>query len=166
MNELAQELYSDKSCGPAVTEKLASVVNKMLQNKISEEKLKDKQSLKTVIILMKFGRSYKAMQDSDIRMQKVQSLLLKRLMPINLITHTIFNWDNTQFDEAKTTEVIRDGLDAVSLFSQANFELNLRRREIIKPDLNHKFQQLCAYHTPCTNQLLEDDLNKPQQEIT
>ena len=45
LNELAQDLDSDESCGPAVSEKLASVVNKTFRTKMSEEKLKDKASI-------------------------------------------------------------------------------------------------------------------------
>ena len=51
-------------------------------------------------------------------------------------------------------------LDAVAIIGYANQELNMRRRDLIKPDLNRQFAGLCS-HVPITGFLFGDDL--PQQ---
>ena len=43
LNEMSQELDCDELCGPPMLDKLATVVNKMLRTKLSEDKLKEKQ---------------------------------------------------------------------------------------------------------------------------
>ena len=45
-------------------------------------------------------------------------------------------------------------------------EVNIKRRELIKPDLNVQFKQLCGSHMPVTKLLFEDDLPKSVKEIS
>ena len=45
-------------------------------------------------------------------------------------------------------------------------EVNIKRRELIKPDLNDQFKQLCGSHTPVTKLLFGDDLPKSVKEIS
>ena len=45
-------------------------------------------------------------------------------------------------------------------------EVNIKRRELIKPDLNDQFKQLCGSHTPVTRLLFGDDLPKSVKEIS
>lgn len=98
----------------------------------------------------------------DTSLQKVQARFLKGLMPITQVIKHLLNTDRPimkSFGHLLTPNV--------SLLSQANHELNQWRRELIKPDLNEKYQQSSAEHVPCKWQLF-DDLhdNKTLQEIT
>ena len=52
------------------------------------------------------------------------------------------------------------------MIAQANGELNQRRREMIKPDLNQHYQQLCNYQVPITSWLFGYELAKTCQDIT
>ena len=45
LNEISQELDCDELCSPPLLDKLATVVNKMLRTKLSEDKLKEKQTV-------------------------------------------------------------------------------------------------------------------------
>ena len=46
-------------------------------------------------------------------------------------------------------------------------EVNIKRCELIKPDLNDQFKQLCGSHTPVRNKLFFDDyLPKSVKEIS
>ncbi|XP_074612234.1 uncharacterized protein LOC141866599 [Acropora palmata] len=45
-------------------------------------------------------------------------------------------------------------------------EVNIKRCELIKPDLNDQFKQLCGSHTPVTKLLFGDDLPKSVKEIS
>ena len=56
-------------------------------------------------------------------------------------------------------------LDAVSILGQANYELNLRRRELIKPDLNQQFGGLCTTQVPITGLLFGDNLTQKCKDI-
>ncbi|KAK2555903.1 hypothetical protein P5673_022165, partial [Acropora cervicornis] len=45
-------------------------------------------------------------------------------------------------------------------------QVNIKRRELIKPDLNDQFKQLCGSHTPVTKLSFGDDLPKSVKEIS
>ena len=175
LNEIAQELDCDELCSPPLLDKLATVVNKMLRTKLSEDKLKEKQRLYTrpqyceTLVTTRVNAEIWAKLQShtrsvDIRLQKVQALLLKGIVPILQIANTQLSSDGGKNENHK--EMTRQALDAISLLSQANQELNQRRRELIKPDLNEKYQQICAEHVPCTDHLFGDELHKTLQDIT
>ena len=47
--------------------------------------------------------------------------------------------------------------DAIALIGAANFELNMRRREQIKPELNEDHKNLCSSSVPFNDSLFGND---------
>jgi hypothetical protein len=105
----------------------------MLRTKLSEDKLKEKQRLYTrlqnceTLVTTRVNAEIWAKLQShtrsvDIRLQKVQALLLKDIVPILQIANTQLSSDGGQNENHK--EMTRQALDAISLLSQANQELN------------------------------------------
>ncbi|CAB4006980.1 Hypothetical predicted protein [Paramuricea clavata] len=172
LDSVVQEL-DEEQLGPAVSEKLAEVINKTLRSKLSEEKLKEKQnayprpqnceSLETTRVNPEiWAQLQSSTRSRDIRLQKVQSVLLKGLLPLVQLLENCRQSDDRSTDKGK---IIKLALDSVSLVAQANVELNSRRRALIKPDLNEKFQQICGDHVPITTLLFGDDVAKTLQDI-
>lgn len=62
--------------------------------------------------------------------------------------------------------VARTLLDVIALLSHANCELIQRRRDLIRPDLNNQYQQICAEHVGFTDLLFRNDLPKQIQDIS
>ena len=62
--------------------------------------------------------------------------------------------------------VARTLLDVIALLGHANCELIQRRREMIRPDLNNQYQQICAEHVGFTDLLFGNDLPKQIQDIS
>ena len=60
----------------------------------------------------------------------------------------------------------RDGYYALVLVTHANWSLNMKRRELIKPDLNPPFTRLCKPEIAPTTKLFGDDLQKHLKEMT
>ncbi|KAK2559286.1 hypothetical protein P5673_018435 [Acropora cervicornis] len=56
-------------------------------------------------------------------------------------------------------------MDAVILLSNANTEVNLRRRERLKLELHPSYRHLCNPSNPITSQLFGDDLPKAVKDI-
>ena len=56
--------------------------------------------------------------------------------------------------------------DSLALMGHAIDEVNIKRRELIKTDLNNQFKQLCGSHTTVTKQLFGYDLPKSVKEIS
>ncbi len=166
---MVQELAQEQS-GPSVSDQLANVINTTLRSKLSEEKLKEKQNAyprrkncETLEIPRVNPEIWSQLESStrfcDIRLQKVQRLLLKGLMPLIQLLENC----RQSKDAANPMDKGKLVLDAITLFSQANVELNSRRRAMIKPDLNEKFQQICSEHVPITGFLFGDDVAKTLQ---
>ena len=57
-------------------------------------------------------------------------------------------------------------IHAIVLIMSANREMNLKRREIMKPDLNSQYSALCSASTPVTMELFGDDVGKQIDEVT
>ena len=55
---------------------------------------------------------------------------------------------------------------AVVLSLSANRQLNLSRRELLRPHLNKNYQALCNPAVPITTNLFGDDLNKQVDDLT
>lgn len=174
LDSVAQELDQEQ-LGPNVSDQLAQVINKTLRTKLSEEKLKEKQNAyprpqncatleATRVNPEIWAQLQPSTRSRDIRLQKVQSLLLKGLMPLIQLLEICRQSQDAAMSNDKG-KIIRLILDAVTLFAQANAELNSRRRAMIKPDLNEKFQQICGDHVPITTFLFGDDVAKTLQDI-
>ena len=56
-------------------------------------------------------------------------------------------------------------LSSDSLLGHSIIEVNVKHHELIQPDLNDQFKQLCSAQTPVTKMLLGDDLPKSVTEI-
>ena len=50
--------------------------------------------------------------------------------------------------------------DAITLFGQAQFNLSLHRRYMIRPYLKKKYSNLCSFNTPVASLLFGDDVQK------
>jgi len=55
---------------------------------------------------------------------------------------------------------------AVVLFLSGNRELNLKRRDLLRHDLNKQYAALCNPATPISTFLFGDDLNKEVEDLT
>ena len=63
-------------------------------------------------------------------------------------------------------EFLQLSLDSLALLGHSINEVNLKRRELIKPDLNDPFKQLCSSQNPVTKMQFGDDLPKSGKEIS
>ena len=62
---------------------------------------------------------------------------------------------------------VRDNLvHALVLCLSGNRELNIRRRELLRPDLNTQYGALCNASTPITTELFGDDVSKEIDEVS
>ncbi len=85
----------------------------------------------------------------DLKMQKVQKSLIKG------ITALCAGLDNISAQQQ----------DTLALLANANFELNMLRRELIKPELNPKFNHLCKPTVKVTENLFGDNLPQQMKDI-
>ena len=93
-------------------------------------------------------------RNNDSAFQKAQSLLLSGLYAVLQLCNSA---NGDQRNVLTPTAV---------LLLSANRELNLKRRDLIRPDLNKQYAPLCNPSTAVSTFLFGDDLNKEVKELT
>ena len=174
LGSVAAEYNLDEQCEEEISPKLAGIVNKLLRNRLNEDKLKEKLNKSTrpkncdnITGVKVNAEIWPKLQPStrsyDIKMQRVQNTLLKATIPIvKVVNQLMTNRNGTDNDKA----IIKHLMDSVALLGHTNCELVQRRRDLIRPDLNNNYQQLCSEHIEFTSWLFGDDLPKQVQDIS
>jgi len=91
-------------------------------------------------------------------------LLIKGLIPVvSVIEKFVKATDKIPKDALDVPELIRAATDAIALVGAANFELNMRRRDNIKPELNEDYKHLCSSSVPFTEYLFGNDADLSKQ---
>lgn len=89
------------------------------------------------------------LRSNDIKLQKVENLMVKGI---------------TAF--ARTTDgLTSDQENGMTCLAAAVFELNMLRRDLLKPGLHEKFTPLCKPSIPVTENLFGDDLTRHIKDI-
>ena len=64
------------------------------------------------------------------------------------------------------TELLDGCSDAVSLLASASQEINVRRKELWRPELEESYKGLCTHNKPVTNWLFGDNLPQKVKEMS
>ena len=73
------------------------------------------------------------MRSNDIKLQRVQSMLVKGVIPVVSIVKKLDEAkDKVPKDALNIPGLIRAATNAIALIEAANFQLNIRRRDNIK----------------------------------
>ena len=166
-----EQLYSTEDSGEKIQEKLAGLVSKMVRQQPSDDKITAKlkglkrpaniEELQPTLVNPEVWNSLQSKTRSlDIRFQRVEGALMKSIVPIVSCISSLMNGK-----ECDTKELITKLLDSVAIIGYSKYELNLRRRELIKPDLNRQFAGLCSVHSPVTGLLFGDNLTQLCKDI-
>lgn len=65
----------------------------------------------------------------------------------------------------KLEKIVDECNDSLALLDHANRQMDMTRRDLIKPELRYKYLQLCAQSVPYTAWLFVDDIYKTAKEI-
>ena len=153
--------------GQAITEKLATIINKRLSEKLSDQKLKEKRDqyprpdncdrLVAPRINPEIWARIENAKQLDLRASTNQSNLAKAGVVLAKSTDkrlSLYQKDS----KPEYRELITLKTDALALLGHASCEMSQRRRETLKPHLNKEYTTLCASHVPVTSLLFGDDL--------
>ena len=167
-----EQFYSGEDTVAKVDEKLAGVFSKLLQKKPSEAKITEKLNrfkrpcnipeLDCTRVNPEIWNSLQSKTRSmDIKLQKVEQAALKGLVPIVTCIDTLMS-NNKSLD---SKVLVTNLFDSVAILGHAVTELNFRRRELIKPDLNQQYSTLCSTRVPVTGLLFGDNLSQQCKDI-
>ena len=146
--------------GEAIDQNLANSMSYMLTNKLSEKAVSDviekydtPANCKELIVPKVNPPIWDSLKphtrSNDLKLQKVQKALVAGMTA-----------------SARKAELTETDQDALACLAVANFELNMVRRELIKPGLNGRFAQLCKPTVPVTQNLFGDDLTRHINDLT
>jgi hypothetical protein len=93
-------------------------------------------------------------------MQNIEKTLVKAA---TILTEVVDKMAKLDTDE--NSEVLDNCNDTIALLGYANRQINLARRDFMKPDLDANYVHLCAQSVPYTSYLFGDDVSKAVKDI-
>ena len=173
LNKLEKEFNVSEQDGAEIHGNLATIVQKLLKDKPEEDKLTEikKRYLRpkncemlaeTRVNLAIWNNLSERARTSDLKLQKVQKSLIKGSTAVVQVVNDLIS----KPDMPSKGQIVNQLMNGVLLMAAANIELNLRRREALKPELHTSYRYLCAPSNPITTELFGDDLPKAVKDIT
>ncbi|CAB4016913.1 Hypothetical predicted protein [Paramuricea clavata] len=168
LSEIENGFSQEDDMGPAITEKLATIINKRWSEKLSDQKLKEKRDqhprpdncdrlVAPRINPEIWARIDHTAKQLDLRASTNQANLAKAGVVLAKSTDKLLSLYQKD-SKPEYRELITLNTDALALLGHASCEMSQRRRETLKPHLNKEYTTLCASHVPVTSLLFGDDL--------
>ena len=176
-----QEIYKlyeeDKETSASVDDKLAEFVNRKFLTGLSEEtykkmidqhkplrpeNCKNLAGIKTNVAVWK--AIPKATRNKDYKLQSIDRAVVRGGIWLTESVNELIGLQK----KTKSTEVkkIAEKCNlALNMFAHTHHELNMFRREMIKPKLPPKFKDLCSNMLPYTDELFGEDIVKVVTEL-
>ena len=176
-DSILQKLEKNYQCsdqeGPEIHSSLAKIITNMITEKSDDDKVNELRKrypkpkncellTETTVNLAIWNNLSEKARTSDIKLQRSQKSLVKGTTAVVGVVNELLNeseWPSKQ----KVVDTLMDG---VQLLTNANRELNIRRRESLRPELHSSYRHLCSASNPITNELFGDDLTKAVKDIT
>jgi len=179
LNDISQQYGEDVDKGPSIDTAIAEIINTFLNRKIPDEKVAKTCQAYAIprnvsgVAMPKvnpqlWGKLSPTTRSNDLRHQKIQSRLSKGMIPIIQVLATLNQKRSNKesIDASETQNIMRHLFDAMALLSSADYEISMKRRDAIKPDLNPTVRsQLCSPQNKVTECLFGDDLTQILKDI-
>ena len=151
ISKLTKTLQLTEHVGPAIDGDLASPVDKIMREKANEDKITDPKKQHetpencttlsgTRVNQGVWNNLDESARSTDLKFQKVQKSLVKGIIIIVTEVNKLMGNSGPQ----NVDDTIGSLMEGVLLLANANQELNYRRRELIRPQLNANYRHLCS----------------------
>ena len=175
LDGIAKDIEDDENTTSAVTQKLASIVNKRFSTTLSEGKLKEKlgkytrpeNCAKLAVpkinpdIWMKLARSARR---KDLQMVSVQRAVVKASLALTQSAEMLLQ-PTIRATGPDLGKLLTINTYALALLGHATREISLRRQQAVRPSLNKEYASLCFPQGPITEFLFGDDLHTQLNNI-
>ncbi|XP_038067019.1 uncharacterized protein LOC119737026 [Patiria miniata] len=175
---IAQDFQIDEQTSDAVHAQLASIANSIMRDKLSDDKVKDmyktynrpkncEKVIPTKVNKLIWDNMSSSTRSQDVKFQKIQTSVIKSVVPVLQLSEQLLQASKKkELDKLDIKPLLRNATDAIALMANANYQLNMRRREFIKQDINPNFKHLCDTTVQFTEQLFGDDLPKQVKDMS
>lgn len=107
-----------------------------------------------------------AARSRDKKLQSIETSIVKSASILAKVVDKAAKVENKAQQSGCELGYFIDGCnDALALLGHANRQVNMARRDFLKPELRNEYAHLCTHSLPFTNQLFGDDLSKTAKEI-
>ena len=167
--QIANEFTQDDSVGPEVNSALADMVNALFTKKMNDETMTQK--MKNVlrpkncanlvtprINHLIWDRLKPNTRSFDIKLQRIQNCMLKTVCGIIDVLDVN--------GKVPTATVNKKLVTCLAMMSHGLSDFNMRRRDLIKPDLSSVYKNMCSSEIPVTDELFGGDLHKVMKDIS
>ena len=173
LGQLQKEFDLAEHKGAEINANLAAIVSKLLKEETEEDKLTEikkrypgprncERLAETRVNLPIWNNLLEKARSADIKLQKVQKSPVKGATAVASVVNNLI----TAPGMPSKNEVVNNFMDGVLLLANANMELNVRRREALRPELHASCRYLSAPSNPISSELFGDDLPKAVKDIT
>jgi len=175
---LEKKTSNKEKTGPKINETLATNISALMRQKPEEDYEKNMLDKicrpdncaglsKITVNQVIWDRISAEARTNDVRMQRVQTALVKGTTNVALIANLILKATEK---EQQTKELLNDiwklTEDSLVCLGAANWELAQRRRDALKPQISRDYSHLCAQKTPVTDMLFGENVTKQIKDIT
>ena len=176
LKKLALDFSTNDNVSRPISQQLAEIINKRWASKLGENKVKETvekydrpENCEKLVApkvnpeiwekLTHYGKK------QDLRLSAIQNMIVKVGAIIAQSTQKLmeFRGQGAHGGKLDTGALLTAQIDAIALLGHTNYELSLRRREAIKPNLNKEYGSLCSSQTPVSTLLFGDEL---QSQLT
>ena len=165
-----EQFAPGEQTGQAIDHDLSTIVNELLTEKLTKEKLEPVQDkyLKPEncenLVAPKINKPIwqqlkQETKNTDSTFQKLQQLSLSSLYAVLQVCNNLSSKQNIEDSVMMLTH-------SIVLSLAANRELNLKRRDLLRSDLNKQYAALCNPSTPVSKYIFGDDLNKEMEDLS
>ena len=176
IDSLTQALKSKTKKSSPIDAKIASLVDDILTGDLSDDMAGEKgekypppencKHLQAITINEEiWDLMSRKNKPIDLAFQKVQEPLVEGLSALALLSDRLVK-DVQSSKTTKRREVLNQVMDAIAILGNANWRLNMKRREIVKPEINPPYTRLCKEEIKPSQKLFGDDLSKHLKEMT
>ncbi len=169
--------YAKEVEGPAVSSKMADLVNDMLGGSLTLDQINKKvDSLKRpsniphLIAPLVSERVWKlkAIQSqsksADVKFQQVQKMLTSGLVPLIRVIDEMSQTKNG-LTQDKVNSLAVELLEGLQMLTATNNSINMKRKDTFREDLPKYLQPLCNHSRPVTKDLFGDEVDKEMEVL-
>ena len=176
VDSLTQAFTTSIVTSPAIEGKIAELIDNMLIGGLSAETVKERvekhplpENYKILAVTMVNEEIWDLLPRKsgtvDLAFQRVQEPLLQGISALTKLAGKLVK-DINDGKTLDTWHVLDYVMDSVAMLGNTNWKLNMKQRELIKPELNPPYTRLCKEDITLSTKLFGDDLAKHLKDMS
>ena len=174
-SSMSKRFKMQEHCDSSIDETLAENVNNLFRNGIEEDRynelVKDEQNARpenceSLVVVKTNHLIWDAIshgaRTNDKKLQNIETSVVKAA---TILVKSVNKMAVLEQENEKYGELIENCNDVLAILGHSNRQINLMRRDLMKPEIKTEYAHLCTHSLPFTHELFGDDVSKTAKEI-